>query len=926
MNYNKTLNLPKTVFSMKADLSRREPEIQKIWEEMDLYGKLLEKNRDSKSFILHDGPPYANGHIHLGHALNRILKDIVLKYKAMTGHFTPFVPGWDCHGLPVEYELLKKLGTRQIKDKLDFRKKAAQYARNFVNIQKNEFKRLGLLGDWDNPYLTLLPEYEEKIIDVFKELYLKNYIVKKLKPVYWCYSCKTALAEAEVEYQDIGSPSVFVKFELIEPRPDFVSDDEKVFALVWTTTPWTLPSNVALCFNPDFNYSYIKKESEYLIVAEEFVESYKEYVKVATAKGKNFEAYKFKPPFGSRLSSGILGDFVTLDEGTGIVHIAPGHGEEDYLIGKKYDLPILSPVDENGRFTKDAGIERVEGKTVFESDPIILDILQQEGILKEKGELFHSYPHCWRCKKPIIFRATEQWFLLIDEHDLRNKVIERIDDVKWYPEISRKRITAMIESRPDWCLSRQRLWGVPIPVFYCSKCREVFANEETFERIKQFVKKYGSDGWFEFSARDILGGDFSCECGSNNFEKEEDILDVWFDSGVSSFAVLETRAQHTWPADMYLEGSDQHRGWFQTSIIPSVAVRNRPPYKSVFTHGFTVDNEGKKMSKSLGNVTSPQEIVEKYGADLLRLWVSSENYYKDVKISKEILEQSVVYYRRIRNTIRFILGNIRDLKEEDKIEYANMTDIDKFVLSRFSQMVKEVILNYEEFLFFRSIRLMHDFCNNMLSSFYFNIVKDRLYVLPHDSHKRRSTQTVIMIMGEMFLKLIAPILSHTAEESWQTLKNEMGLSGDDYPESIFLCDMPGAPEDWNNEQVDKKWDHIVELRSSVLKEIEISKAAGKLKDPLESSVKILVSSKELYAILKEVESELNEYFVVSSVTVDHDDSIVSRDEIIQPGYKITVERASGKKCVRCWLIKDDYAQVSDHPDLCKRCTDIVQRA
>lgn len=923
MNYNRTLNLPKTKFSMKANLSSKEPEIQKFWEDSHLYMKLLQKNKNKTPFILHDGPPYANGHIHMGHALNRVLKDIVLKYKAMNGYYTPFVPGWDCHGLPIEYELIKKLGTKQKENKVEFRKKASQYALNFVDIQKKEFKRLGLLGDWDTPYLTLNSEYEEKIIDSFKELYLKGYIYRALKPVYWCSSCHTALAEAEVEYHDIKSPSVYVKFEMVSCIPDFVKQDEKIYALIWTTTPWTLPSNVALCFHPGYNYSFIKKGKEYLIVAEELINNYHDYDKVNTVKGIQFENCEFRPPFGDRKSKGIAGEFVTLEDGTGIVHIAPGHGEEDYLIGRKYGLPIFSPVDGDGKFIAEVGIESIVGKHVFQSDSEIINMMDNKRILFKREEISHSYPHCWRCKNPIIFRATKQWFLSVDKDNLRQTILKRIKDVKWYPEVSEKRIRAMIENRPDWCLSRQRLWGVPIPVFYCKKCQEYLATQESFEKVKKFIKKNGSDGWFRFSAAEILGDGMKCKCGSTEFTKKEDILDVWFDSGVSHFAVLETRKELRWPADMYLEGSDQHRGWFQTSLIPAVAIRGTPPYRAVFTHGFVVDAEGKKMSKSLGNVISPQEVIKKYGADVLRLWVASENYFKDIKMSEEILAQIVTYYRRIRNTFRFILGNTGDLTSGERVEYEKLTSIDKFILHKFYHTAGEIRESYEKNTFYKSIRLLHDFCNIWLSSFYFNILKDRLYVSSRSSHDRRSSQTVLRTIGESMLKLFAPVLSHTVEEAWHVLIKEQNLSGKEYPECIMMCDMPDLPEKWNNPANYDLWKKIVDLRNKVLKKIEEAKAEGIIKDPLESEVIIETESEEILDFLNKRKDRWKEYFIVSKVSIINgkiDEGLNFLDNKIN----IKVFRAEGNKCVRCWLMDEKIGEDKNHPELCPRCALIVK--
>ncbi|MFH1414761.1 MAG: isoleucine--tRNA ligase [Elusimicrobiota bacterium] len=923
MNYNKTLNLPGTEFSMKANLSSREPGIQDMWKKSGVFRALLDKNADMKKFILHDGPPYANGHIHMGHSLNRVLKDIVIKYKAMTGHYTPFIPGWDCHGLPVEFELLKKMGTRTITDKMDFRKKAADYALNFVDIQRKEFMRLGLFGDWENPYLTLHREYEEKIIEIFKELFLRGFITRELKPVYWCGSCNTALAEAEVEYADISSPSVFVRFEMVSAVPDFIEKGSKVYALVWTTTPWTLPSNVALCFHPDHKYSYIGNGTEYLIVAEEFASSYPEYSPAGTVKGRDLEGKEFLPPFSDRRSGGILGDFVTLEDGTGIVHIAPGHGEEDYLAGKKYSLPILSPVDDKGRFTDKAGISEITGKGVFESDPVILEMLKDKGLLFGSEAVVHSYPHCWRCKKPVIFRATEQWFMKVDHNGLRGEILKKIPDVKWFPESAAKRITAMIQNRPDWCLSRQRLWGVPVPVFYCSSCGGILATEESLNSVQKFVKEHGSDGWFKYSAGEILGDGIRCSCGSDDFRKESDILDVWFDSGVSNFAVLETRENHQWPADMYLEGSDQHRGWFQTSMIPAVAVRNIPPYKSVFTHGFIVDAEGKKMSKSVGNVVSPQEVVKEYGADLLRLWVASENYFKDIKISREILEQIVVYYRRIRNTIRFILGNNSDFTDKNRVPYENMTSIDRYILHKLYETISGVSENYENCLFFKSTRMLHDFCNIWLSSFYFNILKDRLYVSAKDSIERRSAQTVLSIILEMLLKYMSPILSHTAEEAWQILKKEQPLSEGEYPESIFLAEMDRPDERWNDPEHALLWDNIVALRTAVLKKIELAKEQELVKDPLESQVEIVSEDKSVLEFLKKNEDNWKEYLIVSNVVIRKGAPGEDAINFLSGSLTIRIKKAEGKKCVRCWLVSEDNGADRGHPDLCGRCTGIV---
>ncbi len=929
-SYNKTINLPSTGFSMKANLAVKEPVIQKEWEDSGLYRNLLEKNSSGEKYILHDGPPYANGNIHMGHALNRVLKDIMLKFKLMQGYNAPFIPGWDCHGLPVEYELLKRMGdngTGEGIDKLKFRKKAAAYALKFVEIQKKDFKRLGLTGDWDNPYLTLDKSYEETIVDSFSRLYSSGYIYRELKPVHWCFSCRTALAEAEVEYAEIDSPSIYVKFEMVSGFPEFLEGCGKTYALVWTTTPWTLPANVALCFHPDRDYAFLRTEdNEVLIVAEELSGPFGEFEKIGTTKGKKLKGASFKRPFGEKSSTAINAGFVSMDDGTGIVHIAPGHGEEDYLAGKECGLEIISPVDEKGCFTCDVEADGIENMHVFKCDPVIIGKLEDKGLLFKSEKTLHSYPHCWRCKSPVIFRATKQWFLDVDKNALREKILNCIKDVEWFPPAGEKRITAMIENRPDWCLSRQRMWGVPIPVFYCEKCSQALATPESFEKVREMVRKYGSDGWFHLSAGEILGDGIKCPCSSTSFRKENDILDVWFDSGVSSMAVLEKREGHSWPADMYLEGSDQHRGWFQTSIIPSVAIKGEPPYRAVFTHGFTVDHEGKKMSKSVGNVTSPQEVIKKYGADLLRLWVAGENYFKDVKISEDIFSQTVTYYRRIRNTVRFILGNCRDLRREDMVEYGSLEGLDKFILDRFSFSAGVIIENYENNLFYKSARELHDFCNGWLSSFYFNIIKDLLYVSYPSDHKRRSAQTALVSIGKELLKLAAPIIPHTAEEGWKKMKEEIPAL-ENIEESVFLSGAPDRCGLWKQEGLCEDFMPVVGLRDEVLARIEEAKNGEIIKDPLESEVFIKVTGKSAGEFLEKHLSRLKEYFIVSSVFVEKTEELASESsvEFVDGRVEIKIEKSPGEKCARCWIRDRDTGRKNNYSDLCPRCAGVVEK-
>ena len=776
MDYSKTVNLPKTNFLMKANLPQKEPQILDFWKKTDIYKKLTEKNKGKKKFILHDGPPYANGHIHLGTALNKILKDIVVKYKLMSGYYAPYIPGWDCHGLPIEYQLMKDLGKNKAAvDKIEFRKKAADFAMKFVAIQRDEFIRLGCFGDWENPYLTLKNGYESTIISVFRKLLKEGYIYRKLKPVYWCASCETALADAEVEYADHVSPSIFVKFPVTKFPPSLTTYHLPLTTsvLIWTTTPWTLPANVAVAFQPSIDYVIAEvADGERYVFAEARLEYLKKNLKISDCKiilkikGSQLEGITFQNPVVSRESVGVLADFVSLDEGTGIVHIAPGHGEDDYIVGLKYNLPIVSPVDDKGRFTED--VKDFEGENVFAANEKIIKFLEEKKMLLGRQDISHSYPHCWRCKKPIIFRATKQWFLSVQNKNLREQLLESVKKVNWVPQYGENRIKGMLEVRPDWCLSRQRLWGTPLPIIYCSDCDEPILDKNILEKIEKIISQYGSNKYLEMPIKEILTENIKCKkCGSENFKKSDDILDVWFDSGVSSFAVLMTNKALAFPADLYLEGSDQHRGWFQTSLIPSVALEKTPPYKNVLTHGFVVDGEGKKMSKSLGNVIVPQDIMKKYGAEILRLWVASENYQDDIRLSEEILTNVIDAYRKIRNTIRFMLGNFNGFTEKDKISYDELLDIDKWMLSKLQRLIADLKTGYDNYEFHKVFRLIYNFCIVELSSFYFNMLKDRLYTFNKKSKERLSAQTVI---DEIFCKLLpflAPFISFTAEETYQ---------------------------------------------------------------------------------------------------------------------------------------------------------------
>ncbi|HLD28954.1 MAG TPA: isoleucine--tRNA ligase, partial [bacterium] len=731
------VNLPRTDFSMKANLKEKEPFIQKFWKDNGVYEKMVRKGK--KNFILHDGPPYANGKIHLGHVLNKILKDIILKYKSLDGFRTPYVPGWDCHGLPIEFQLLKDLGKRKSDIScVEFRKKAAQYALKFVGIQREEFKRLGIFGEWDKPYLTLDPKYEAKELEVFADLVEKGYIYRGKKPVYWCGSCETALAEAEVEYQDKESPSVYVRFSAEEKDYD---------ALIWTTTPWTLPANLALAFHPHEKYHVIGTPKGKIVLAKERLEKVKEFLGLEPFTvleqhdGSYFAGMKFRHPFLNKTSVGVVADFVSMEEGTGIVHIAPGHGEEDYALGNKLCMDIYCPVDDKGKFTEEAGI--CCGENGFQANPRIIEILREKGRLLHHDKITHSYPHCWRCKKPVIFRATFQWFFDVNRNNLRSGLIDSVKEVKWVPPQGENRIRGMLETRPDWCLSRQRYWGVPLPVFYCSVCKNPLIDPKVIRYIACIFREKGSDSWFELKTEQLLPPKTRCShCDNDSFYKENDIFDVWFDSGISHTAVLKQRKELGYPADLYLEGSDQHRGWFQTSLIPAVAIAGHPPYKSILTHGFVVDGEGKKMSKSLGNVIEPARIIDQWGAEILRLWVASEDYREDMRISDEILKYLIDSYRKIRNTFKFLLGNLYDFREEDKIPYDKLKEVDKWAVQASRKWHKEVRESYDSYDFYKVYQLSVNFINRELSSFYLDILKDRLYTFAPDSAERRSAQTV----------------------------------------------------------------------------------------------------------------------------------------------------------------------------------------
>jgi len=913
VDYKNTLNLPKTAFPMKANLVKKEPEILNYWREIDLYNYIQNLRKGRKKFILHDGPPYANGRIHIGTALNKILKDFVVKYKTMQGYDSPYIPGWDTHGLPIEHRVMTEVLGEKAKtmSKMEIRRKCAEYAKQAIEDQKSDFIRLGVRGRWEKPYLTLDKEYEAAVISVIKTLVDKKLIYRGKKPIFWCPSCETALAEAEIEYKDHVSPSIYVKFEL--------KDERNTYVIIWTTTPWTLIANVAIAVHPDFIYQKIKVKDESWIVAKELVEEVTkkagvtEYKVIDEFKGSDLEGKLARHPFIDRDSVLILANYVTIDTGTGCVHTAPGHGEEDYLSGLKYNLPVLSPVDNSGKFTEEAG--KYTGMFVFDANNEIISDLKKLGKLVVQENIEHSYPHCWRCHNPVIFRATEQWFIGMDINDLRKDVLKKIEEVEWLPSWGSNRIGSMISERPDWCISRQRIWGIPIPAFYCKDCGETILDTKVIEHIENLVRENGTDIWFEKTSKELLPEGFVCpRCRSINIEKEEDILDVWIDSGASFEAVLRKEEDLSYPADMYLEGSDQHRGWFHSSLILSVAKHGIAPYKSVLTHGFVKDEEKRKMSKSLGNVIEPQKVVEKYGADVLRLWVASSDYTNDVSVSMSILEQQVDVYRKIRNTLRFMLGNLNDFDpSKDSLKYEELKEIDKAMLSIFHRFLKSVTEYYEKYEFHKVYHAVNRLCTVELSSLYLDIVKDRLYVEGPTSKKRRSAQTVIHEMLVGLIKVLAPIMTFTTEEIYSHLPNS-----DRKFKTVQAEEWPRVHETYINEQIEEKWNTLFKLRDDVMKALEYARSKDIIGHSLDAKVLLKPKDEDIARILGEYKTNLPDLFIVSQVEI-----VENLEDSFLEGERVFVKalHADGKKCPRCWK----YFAVEDSTkELCPRCENVIK--
>ena len=920
MDYKDTLNLPVTEFPMRGNLPQREPEILKSWEDKGLYRKIEEAGKNRPNFTLHDGPPYANGHTHIGHALNKILKDIVIKSRRMQGFYAPYVPGWDCHGLPIELMVDKKLGSKKKEmTKAQIRRECRAYAAEWVDIQSREFQRLGVLGEWERPYLTMNPAYEAATARELARFAERGGLYKGKKPVHWCSSCVTALAEAEVEYADHESPSIYVKFPYTGELPVELAPlaGKKLSFVIWTTTPWTIPANLGVCLNPDYTYVAVEVGYDVLVLAEGLYEKVlreigvEEYRVLATFAAPIFDKKSCRHPFYERDSLIMLGEHVTLEAGTGCVHTAPGHGQDDYIIGLQYGLEVYNPVDDYGRYRED--LEFFGGMKLADANAAVNGKLAEVGALLKQGKVSHSYPHCWRCKKPIIFRATEQWFISMESNELRQKALQHINDVTWIPRWGRERIYGMIENRPDWCVSRQRTWGVPITVFYCEKCGEALADGKTMHHVADQFTADGSDVWYEKEAAELLPAGTTCAaCGHGSFTKEMDILDVWFDSGVSHAAVLENRDYLHSPADLYLEGSDQHRGWFHSSLLASVGTRGIAPYKAVLTHGFVVDGAGKKMSKSQGNVVAPEEVIKKFGAEILRLWVAAQDYRDDIRISPEILQRLSDAYRRIRNTARYILGNLAGFDPAtDRVAATEMLEIDRWALSRLEGLVGRVERSYDDYEFHVLYHAVHNFCSVDMSAFYLDVLKDRLYTAPPQSLARRSAQTAMYVILDALTRLIAPVLSFTAEEIWPYLPGER-------EESVHLAQFPRFETSLLDAELEARYEKILALRSDVSKALELARTEKRIGHSLDAKVVLAAPAGEWRQLLDRYQDELATLFIVSQTElVETLTDGIAGEEV--EGLRVRIEKAEGDKCERCWNYAVSVGSRQDHPTICDRC-------
>lgn len=910
-DYGQTLNLPKTDFPMRGNLPENEPKIFDEIFENDLYEKMLKKNEGKEPFVLHDGPPYANGEIHTGHALNKVLKDTIVRYKNLKGYYTPFVPGFDTHGMPTEKKAIEKLGLNRDEIPVNkFRNTCKEFTQEYKDKQIKGFKRLGVVADWKNPYITYQPQMEAKQLGVFGTMYKKGYIYKGLKPVYWCTDCETALAEAEIEYKDVKSNTAYVKFPVIEGKGLF--DERDTYVVIWTTTPWTLPGNTGITISPDFKYSLVEAQGEKLIMASELVDNVmklaeiEDYSVIKEYEGKELEGVICKHPFMKRESRVVLGSddtiLVELDTGTGAVHTAPGYGKEDYLCGLKNGLDMVVAVDSKGHQTEEAGI--FAGMYYAKSDKEIIKWLDENGYLLKKQEITHSYPHCWRCKHPVIYRATSQWFASVD--GFRKEALEAIKGVKWYPAWGEERITKMIEDRNDWCISRQRTWGVPLPIFYCKECEKEYVTEESLEKIQNLVKEHGTNIWYELSEKELMPEGAKCsECGCTEFKKETDIMDVWFDSGSTHESVLAERGLPE--ANMYLEGSDQYRGWFQSSLLTSIATKGKAPYKEVLTHGYVVDEKGRKMSKSLGNGIDPMDLINQYGADIVRLWALSSDYTSDVSISDGIIKQVAEVYRKIRNTARYILGNTNDFDVNSPVPYENLEEIDKWALTKLNKLIDECTKAYDSYDFKKAYQAINTFCVIDMSNFYLDIIKDRLYTAKPNSVERRSAQTAMYEILNALVKILAPMTCFTAEEIWKFMPHKANENA----ESVMLTNYPEVNPKYENKELEEKWNKIIKLKEAVAKKLEEARAEKIIGHSLNAKVVISEEGEEL-KFLNDNKDQLMTVFIVSGL------------EIKEGASEIKVEVAEGEKCERCWMYSTTVGEDKENLGICHRCSEALK--
>jgi isoleucyl-tRNA synthetase len=926
LDVKQTVNLPRTGFSMKANLPQAEPKMLARWAAEDLYARIRRSRAGKPIYILHDGPPYANGRIHLGTAFNKIVKDFIVKSRTMAGYDSPYVPGWDCHGLPIEHNVDKELGSKKAQmTPAQVRRVCRKYAEKWVDLQREDFKRLGILGRWDDPYLTMKPAYQAVIARAFVEFLDKGYVYKGLKPVNWCIHDRTALAEAEVEYENHRSPSIWVRFELTSDpaQIDPALAGQKVYGLIWTTTPWTIPANLGIAFHPKFEYVAVAVGDVVYIVASELLAAtaqkcgWPDPAVLARFNGNQLDRTTYRHPFINRPSLGMVADHVTLEQGTGAVHTAPGHGQEDYVVGTQYGLPVYCPVDPAGRFFDPAGFENhlppvLYGKTIWEGNPLVVNLLKDHGALLGLEEIEHSYPHCWRCHNATIFRATDQWFIGMDNHDLRARALDAIKGVQWIPAWGEERIANMVSGRPDWCISRQRVWGVPIVVFYCAACREPLRDREILSAVVDLFEEHSADIWFEKTAAELVPAGTACtQCGATEFTKENDILDVWFDSGSSHLAVLTAENGLRWPAELYMEGGDQYRGWFQSSLLLGVGLRGGSPFRGCATHGWTLDGDGRPLSKSLGNGVAPEEIIRDYGAELIRLWTASVDFMEDVRISPEILKQLSDAYRKLRNTFRYALGNLHDFNPAtDAVPGDQLFGLDQWILVRAEDVVARSRVWYDGFEFHKVYRAVYDFATVELSSIYFDVLKDRLYTSAPKSLARRSAQTALHRLALALVRLFAPILSFTMEEVWGHLNQPDSVHMAYFPESADLTEGIGADA---RARV-ANWTRLIEVRESVLKSLETARQEKFIGAPLEARVRLAADS-ELYPLLNEYAGELPGLFIVSQVELQNH---------AREGVEVAIERARGTKCERCWKYTEDVGSALDFPTICGPCARAVK--